>query len=159
MLGIEVVHPEMNQLYILIIQMEVLLNLDTQNNLAMERWTPVDSIPKELFLDEIVDDYRGMSISLRGENSDRVLLVQFGLFVLSYQSTAEHCVLKTLDDNPDIKGPWPLFMSRNSEYINWLVQESYKIIENDAILHYLIKHADGIINIVSSKAPQVKWID
>jgi hypothetical protein len=125
----------------------------------MEQWVPGDNIPEELFLDEIVDDYKGLSLSLRGEDSDRVLLIQFGLHVLSYQSTIEHCVLKTIDDNPNLKVPWPLFVSSDSDYIKWLVKESYMIIEKETKIHYLIKHADGIINIVSSQTPEVKWIE
>lgn len=41
--------------------------------------------------------------------------------------------------------------------LNWLVQEIYKIIELEPKVHYLIKHPDGITNVVGSQAPSVKW--
>jgi len=123
----------------------------------MERWIPVNDIPGGLYLDELIDNYQGVSLSLRGEDSDRVLRIEFGLHVISYQSTAEHCVLKTLDNNASLNVPWSLFTSTESDYINLLVEESYKIIDSETKIHYLIKHADGIINVISSQAPQVKW--
>lgn len=124
----------------------------------LSKWEPIEKIPSELFLDCITDDYKGVNIILRGENSDDAISIQFGLFVLSYQSTTESCILKDLDDNILLKSIWPLFVTDNSSYINWLVKQSYKIIEAETKLHYIIKHADGMIDVISTKVPEVKWI-
>ncbi|MBB5649163.1 hypothetical protein [Pedobacter cryoconitis] len=122
-----------------------------------KKWEPINNIPSELFLDSIIDDYGGLTIVLRGEDSDDTISIQFGLFVLSYQSTTETCILKNLDDHLVLKSAWPLFICEDSNYIDLLVLQSYKIIENEPTLHYIIKHADGIIDIVSTKVPDVKW--
>ncbi|KIO77239.1 hypothetical protein TH53_10335 [Pedobacter lusitanus] len=122
-----------------------------------KKWEPINNIPSELFLDSITDDHNGLAIALRGEDSDDMIFIQFGLFVLSYQSTTETCILKNLDDHLVLKSAWPLFICDDSNYIDWLVKQSYKIIENEPKSHYVIKHADGIIDIVSTKAPDVKW--
>lgn len=122
-----------------------------------KKWEPINNLPIELFLDEITDDHKGLNIALRGENSDNVLLIQFGLFVLSYQSTVETCILKRLDDHPSLKSAWPLFISDDSNFINFLLKQSYNI-ESDLKFHYLLKHADGIIDVVSTQTPEVKWL-
>lgn len=124
----------------------------------LKKWEPVDKIPVELFLDSIIDNHEGLTIALRGEDSDDVILMQFGLFVLSYQSTTETCILKALDDCAMLKSPWPIFVTEDSGYIEWLVTQSYKIIEHEPKLHYIIKHADGLIDIISSQEPSVKWL-
>jgi len=130
-------------------------NGDMKNE-NFKNWKPLDNIPAELYLDSLTDDHEGLTLILRGEDSDDAILIQFGLFVLSYQSTTEICILKTLDDNPKLKIPWPIFVSDTSSYIDWLVKQS-TIIENETKLHYVIKHADGLIDIVTSQEPLVKW--
>ncbi|MCX2454370.1 hypothetical protein OQX61_24085 [Pedobacter sp. PLR] len=124
----------------------------------LSKWEPIENIPSELFLDSIIDDYKGVNVILRGENSEEAISIEFGLFVLSYQSTTESCILKDLDDNILLKSIWPLFVTDDSSYINWLVKQSYRIIEGESKLHYIIKHADGMIEVVSTQAPEVRWI-
>lgn len=124
----------------------------------LKKWVPIKNIPNELYLDDITDDFNGLTITLRGENSDDAILIQFGLFSLSYQSRTETCVLKSLDDYLMLKSAWPLFIDDDSSYIDWLVKQSYNIIGTESKAHYIIKHADGIIDIVSTRAPEVKWI-
>lgn len=124
----------------------------------IKKWEPIDNLPPELFLDSITDNYEGLSITLRGEDSDDAIFLQFGLFVFSYQNTVETCVLKSLDDNPLLKLAWPLFVNDDSSYIDWLVKQSYKIIESEPKLHYIIKHADGIIDVITSQKPEAKWL-
>lgn len=125
---------------------------------SLSKWEPVSNIPAEFFLDSIVDDYNGLHVVLRGENNDAAISIEFGLFVLSYQSTTESCVLKNIDENILLKSVGPLLVTDHSNYIDWLVKQSYGIIEYEAKLHYIIKHADGIINVVSTQAPEVKWV-
>lgn len=120
-------------------------------------WEPVDKIPAQLYLDNIKEDYTGLSIALRGENSDDVLSIQFSS-VLSYQNTDENCRLKSLEENPDLSTQSPIFISTQSSYIDWIAEQSYDIIERDSLFHYIITHGDGIIDIVSQQQPSVKWV-
>lgn len=103
-------------------------------NDSFKKWEPINDIPAELFLDSITDDHTGLTVILRGENSDDAIVFKFGLFVLSNQSTTETCILKTLDDYLLLKSEWPLFVSNESVYIDWLVDQSYKIIEGPLVV-------------------------
>jgi hypothetical protein len=50
-----------------------------------------------------------------------------------------------------LKTPWPIFVTNESKYIELLVTQSYDIIENEPKIHYIIKHPDDLINVISSK--------
>ena len=123
----------------------------------IRRWEPIQKIDAELYLDSIEDKEDGLIISLSAGVGEPSLIIDFGYSVLSYQSTTEICVLKTLDDFPILSTRWQLFITEESDYINWLVKQSYKVVESEKKRHYIIKHGDGLIHVIASLEPSVKW--
>ncbi|MBB5648941.1 hypothetical protein [Pedobacter cryoconitis] len=127
------------------------------NSENIKKWEPVHLIPNQLYIDSIIDDHLGLTIVARGEDSDDALSIWFRS-VLSYQSVDETCTLKRLEDFPILSTQWPLFISSKSSYIDWIVEQSYQIVDLEEVINYIITHGDGIIDVISNDPPEIKWI-
>lgn len=124
----------------------------------IKKWEPINNIPAQLFLEGLYDTYDGFKINLKGKlDTDPILILQFSSY-LAYQNTEETCRLKSLQTNEILSTEWPLFISNNSSYIDWLIEESYKIVDSRELLHYIITCSDCIIDIISDEAPTARWL-
>lgn len=120
-------------------------------------WEPIQHIPKQLYLERIVDDDKGLNVTLNEANSDNVLSFYFQS-VISYQNIDETNTLKRLDSFPILSTEWPLFICNESTYIDWLIDQSWEIVKRENLCHYILTHGDGIMDIVAYVPPDVKWL-
>lgn len=121
------------------------------------KWEPINKIPKHLYLDSIVDNDSGLTITGSQTDISDSLYLQFKS-VIFYQSTDETNTLKRLDSFPLLSSEWPLFICKESTYIDWLIDQSHEIVVKEGLCHYIITHGNGILDIIGYQTPEVKWI-
>lgn len=122
------------------------------------KWEPIDSIPIHLYFDKIIDDDNGLTIYASNDNPEQQLMILFKS-VICYQSINETNSLKRLDLYPLLSIEWPMFVCLKSNYIDWLVDQSYDIVEKNGLNHYIITHGNGILDVISYQTPELLWID
>lgn len=120
------------------------------------RWEPISDLPIHLYIDSILEDHNGLTIIVRGADTEDSISFVFKKLV-NFQNTIESCTLQRLEDLPMLSTEWPLFIISHSSYVYSLTEQSFGIINHDDLLHYIITHGDGIIDIVTYQEPVVKW--
>ncbi|MBN0987334.1 hypothetical protein [Amphritea pacifica] len=121
-------------------------------------WTPLDNIPRVLYCEGIHDDYEGFRILLKGEDEkDSTLRLKFSQ-ARAYRKFDEGDILRTIEsiDNP---GKSSLFLVENSRWLDWFLEDGYKINENMGIKHYAIYTPTDCIDILSEAEPEVEWLN
>jgi hypothetical protein len=123
-----------------------------------EKWAPVDSIPNRMYCEAIHDDYEGFRILLKGEDSaSPTLRLKFDS-VLMYRNMDEGAMLKTLHAIKD-RELFPLYIVKNSTWIEWFHEESYNTYTENEIIHISIITPDDVIDILSENTPDVEWMN
>ncbi|SMO71424.1 hypothetical protein [Solitalea koreensis] len=120
------------------------------------KWEPINHISSDLYLLSLHDDSQRLKIQLEIEDSDRILIIEFASYI-AYRNTDETSRLESLNKNEILSTRWPLFISESSDYIDWIVTESYGITERKDLKHYVITTGTGIIDIISNQQPVVNW--
>ena len=135
------------------------------------KWEPVAKIPQTLLLDNIQYDCNNLSISLYNpENRSQILNIVFDGF-LAFRSMDESKysswydieydqVLTDMELEPNSLQKWSLFTVENSRFVNWFLNQTGGVHDEDPIIHYLIvtpADAVEILDIEGFDLPIVKW--
>ncbi len=127
-----------------------------KKNNILKKWHPIEMIHGDLYLISLsYDQANGLEVSFEIENTGSKLLFDFGFHALYYQSQNENSSLKMIDDYSITGNNWSLFSVEKSDMIHWISKNSYNIISEEDILHFILLHADGLITILSGKEPKV----
>ncbi|MEL6442581.1 MAG: hypothetical protein AAFQ80_25490 [Cyanobacteria bacterium J06621_8] len=121
-------------------------------------WQPIEDISSTLYLERLVNNSNGLTITLREDKKKQLLVINFdGYF--SYRVTDEGNLLKTLHniENRECLGKLALFIVENSLYLEWFHQQNYDTYRKQQIIHYLIATPDDVIEVLDCDAPTVKW--
>lgn len=127
-------------------------------NNKINKWNPIHDIPNQLYLNSLRDEANVLTVLLSNVDTDRDISIVFD-GVISYQSVIETCSLEQLEKYPILSSEWPLFWTEESNYIDRLVAQSFGMYEKKELIHYIITHGNGIINIVCFSKPLVTWVD
>jgi len=122
----------------------------------IKKWEPVAGIPHQLYLLTLLDNAKSLEIKLQGSDTDNILTLSFPSYV-SYRNTDETSRLKSLNDNKILSSEWPIFKSNDTQYLDWVVEESFGISNKHNLIHYIITVGSGIIDVVASQEPQLTW--
>ncbi len=124
--------------------------------MKFKRWTPINELQDDFYLEGLYDDYEGFRILLRGEEKqNKILKITFDP-ALSYRNTDEGDLLRTIGKG---LGDWSLFIVEGSEYLDWFNKESHDIYQSKNITHYAIYTQNDCIDILSAYHPKVEWLD
>lgn len=129
------------------------------------KWEPIKNLAPKYYIESITDSREGFSILLfDANNREKKVLVSFPNSVESYRSIDESFVLNSLyklnqNYGRDFYGDWTFFIIENSEYLDWLSTESYKISEKYKLIHYCLLSADSRFDIINNVAPEVTHIN
>jgi hypothetical protein len=128
-----------------------------ENKIA--KWEPVANIPSQLYLEGLHDDYEGFRLFLKGKDtSDRILKIQFTTY-LGYRNIDETYRLKTLQKHRILTTGWPLFISKDDDFIAWIITESTGTVDNSKpYFNYIICTPNDIVEVVSDETPIVEWL-
>lgn len=126
------------------------------------RWKEELNIPKKMLLDSLTDDMDGLILKCSSlEDKNLKISVVFEDYVLSYRNRDEGEFLKKLQYLSDVYGDgfysnWSLFEVKNSEYVQWFNEESFNIIANEDIKHYVFMTLHDVVEMLSVYEPRIE---
>lgn len=126
-----------------------------------ERWEPTTEISQKYYVDTIIDNIKGLRIILSdSENEDSKIEISFDNSVHAYRSTDEGYrqeMLNYIDEKYGTKfySEWTLFKVTNSEYLEWISNQSFAIAESENLIHFAIVAVDSIIDIIAAYEPKI----
>jgi hypothetical protein len=122
-----------------------------------ERWVPeACNIPKAINIDGVYDDYEGFRVLIRAaEGAERVYKIKFETY-LGYRNIDESNRYRSLELFPCNSNEWCLFKTYNSDFINWIKNESGGKYDDDQIIHFAILTQNDILDILTLKEPTLK---
>jgi len=124
-----------------------------------KKWEPIEGIEAELWVEALHDDYEGLRILLRGnESSSPVLRITFSHYYV-YRNADESYRLALWREAHFEERNWCLFTTTSSSLIDWLSSEAGDAYNKDEMHHYLIKTGADVIDVVTNKnEPKVEWL-
>lgn len=126
-----------------------------KNNI--EKWeTEIKDFPKEIFVEGLHDNYEGFRLVVRGGKPSRVYRISFDCHV-GYRNFDESERLKLNSLFPSFTGGWSLFVSEKSDFIDWLVGESFEVhTKKEEITHYYIATPNDIVEVLATCEPKIE---
>ena len=121
-----------------------------------EKWIPVINIHENLSLHGLHHNNEGFRILLRDEKTCGVLRILFDSF-FSYRTIDKSLILNRQNENKGLT-KWPLFIVKNSRFLQWLNEESIIKQFNKEPIHYALITPNYCIDVISSSAPRVEWL-
>ena len=129
-------------------------NLDSMEEI--KKWeVNIFDFPQTVNVEGIHDDYEGFRIILRGGNPSRVYKLSFENY-LGYRNFDESYRLKSLNMFPNNSREWCLFISKDSDFINWAVIESEGFQTKEKIIHFYIATPNDIVEVLSFEEPEIE---
>lgn len=123
----------------------------------IKKWeNEIKDFPSTIQVEGLYDDYEGFRILLRGGTPSRVYRVNFGDYYLGYRNFDESERLKSLPFFPLNTREWCLFKSTDSDFTNWIIEESNGIQEKDDVTHYYIVTPNDVIDVLCLKEPIIE---
>ena len=128
------------------------------------QWVPINNLVSKYYIDSVIDDIKNFRIIFSElNNKNNRLQVVFKNSVGIYRNTNESYRLKIMDDlnkkyGKKFYGDWTFFKIENSEYIKWLMSQSYDTIDESSI-HFVFVAADSILDVVTTYEPEFKFIN
>ena len=118
----------------------------------------MEDIPNKLYLEELVDNYNGLTIKLSEGKNSSCLVIHFEVY-RSFRSTDEGDLLRTLKEikNKEVLGTSTLFTVKNSLYVKWFHHQTYDLYQDSEVIHYLIATPNDVIEVLYSGNPTVLW--
>lgn len=122
------------------------------------KWFPIEDIPFPLDIEELRKNDHGLSILLNSEDhTDKFIHIRFSDYEALREMGEE---FKTrFWHEVDIEEDYPLFIVKNSEWLEWFHLQSDGNFRDLDIQHYAIWTTENWIDILSSHRPHVQWED
>jgi len=125
---------------------------------TIQKWQPVvNDFPKSIFIVGLYDDSKSFRIICRDIYSQRKFKFIFDEYI-AYRNSDEGARLKSHNLFPSNSREWCLFKTDNSEFINWIIDESTGIYSSNEIIHYFFRTSDDIIEVLSLNEPKCQEV-
>ncbi len=133
----------------------------------MEDWThwePVEKISGRYYIDALIlSEKHDLIIKLSNENDTHKIKITFPNPVGSYKYTNESFCFKIFGDLSDKYGVqfysnWSFFKITNSQYLQWLLEQSGTISNVCLLQHFCMVGGDEVIDVVTQSEPEVTII-
>lgn len=121
------------------------------NNESWNKWIPDNNLSKKYYVDEVIDSDE-LSICLSDDSGKR-LSITWNCIVESYICSEEVNRNKLYSKSEVTE--WTFFEVCNSNYINWLMEESDGILNGESLHHICIAGINTVIDVVASDYPQI----
>ena len=116
-------------------------------------------LPQRLFLSGLYDDIDGFRVVLKEKIKDKKSYILKFDGQIAYRNVNESERLKTLNDNKALCENHTFFYTRKSDFISWIIEESYDIVSEDEVTHYLLATPEDVVEIISLEEPTLEIID
>lgn len=127
-----------------------------------ERWEPISGLSSKYYVESLSDSIEGFRILLSDAYDEyKKVEVLFEDSVHAYRSTDEsfrQSVINKIDERygTEFYSEWTFFKVTNSEYIQWLSEQSYGIAES--LTHFSILAGDSIVDVIAAYEPKIAII-
>lgn len=120
-------------------------------------WQPLPGIPNSLYIEAIHDDVEGFRILLRGEDSTAPVLRVLFESMVGYRNINESYRNKTWESSVCMTSLPSLMTVIHSRWLDWLVEESGRVLEAKTLTHYAIYTPEDCIDVATQFPPTVDW--
>ncbi len=133
-------------------------------NEKWERYEPTKGLSRKYYIDSIKDSINCFQIILSDDyDGNNKVEVLFKDSVHAYRSTEESFNLKMMNSidesyGTDFYSNWTFFKVENSEYIQWISEQSYGISDSQQLLHFCFIASDSILDVIAAYEPRVQKI-
>jgi hypothetical protein len=119
------------------------------------KWEPIAGLAEHYNIDEVLNTVDGLSIVLSKTdgNNDVKIRVTFDT-IEAYRSTYETFRIKISDQYMG----WTFFRIENSEYLQWLSEQSHGMYDDFKFLHFAIATDDTVLDIIAKHEPKVEFV-
>lgn len=126
-----------------------------------QRWEPISGLVKKYYVESLSDKVNGFELLLSEANNSNILQVLFPDSVHAYRSSDEsfrQTTLQYLDEQygSEFYSEWTFFKVEDSEYMQWLVSQSYEILESELLTHFVFLASDSIVDVIAAYEPLIK---
>ncbi len=118
-------------------------------------WEPGRGKTENKYLESFSTDYDGLTILLKGSNTnEKALKITFSNY-LAFRTANESYRLKSLHENKSYRCSFVngINISNDSEFLDWFKSETHDIYNESLPIHYLICTNDDITDIISFDEP------
>ncbi len=112
--------------------------------------------PKTIHIEGLHDDYEGFRVIVRGGNPSKVYRINFETYYLGYRNFDESERLKSLSIFPFDSREWCLFKTEDSDFIDWVVDESEGIQMKEDITHFFIATPNDMVEVLCLREPIIE---
>lgn len=123
---------------------------------VLRPWIPAAGIPEVLYCESISDSDQGIQIELASKESLVPIIRITFESVIAYQNVNE--TYRRSAWSKKSKPQPTLLIVEGDAWLSWLVQESGGVLDNVEMCHYAIYTPEDCIDVVSSSAPRVEFI-
>jgi len=129
------------------------------------RWEPLKGITGKYDVDYISDGKDGLVIKLYSETKEtKAINVVFKDYADTYRHTNESFCFKVFGDLSEkygagFYGQWSFFKIINSDYVQWLSNQSCTYANEFTFIHFCFIGSDSIVDILARYEPIVTFLD
>jgi hypothetical protein len=125
------------------------------------RWEPVKDISERYYIDffGMVGDEWDFVIKLSNSDKTKQIEIRFEGVVTSYRYTNESYCFGIFGDlskkhGDDFYSNWSFFKINKSNYVKWIIDESY----DSGFIHFCIVGGDEMLDVIATYEPEIKII-
>ena len=123
-----------------------------------EAWKPIEGLPRVLYVEALHDDYEGLRVLLRpNDSSSRMLRIVFES-VVGYMNVNEGYRQRTWGSIPSMETLPTMLTVRDSKWVEWLMEDAGGVLSKDELIHFAIYTPEDCIDVVTAFPPQVHWL-
>ncbi len=128
------------------------------------KWKPVNDLSPKYYIESMADGFDGFIIVLSDASDEKKKVkVIFEDSVHAYRSTDESFRQNTINVLNEIYGlqfysKWTLFKVVDSEYMQWLSEQSYSIVDSQPLIHFSFLAVDSIVDVIAAYEPKVELL-
>jgi len=122
------------------------------------KWNPkISNFPKTIYIEGLYDDYEGFRILVKGGDPSQMYKIVFDNY-LGYRNFDEGERIKSFDSYPANSQEWCLFISKDSKFIDWVIDESEGFVSKDNVIHFHIITPNDVIEVLSYEEPKIEQL-
>ncbi len=127
------------------------------------RWDLKEALSEKYYLDDLSWPDTGLIIKLRAASNEQIIEIYFNESIDAFRYTNESFCFKIFGDlskkyGTDFYKNWSFFKVQNSEYLQWLSNNSHGWSDDFSFTHFCILGGDEMIDIVTNYEPEIKII-
>ena len=126
------------------------------------KWEPLNGLSCNYYIESITDNLNGFEIiMIEEQDSNTKLKIKFEASVDAFRDTDESFrskLLLYLNTNYSDISKWCFFKVENSEYINWLSEQSLGIIDSLKCTHFVFITYNSVLDVATTYEPKFEFI-